>query len=334
VRSALSPFLLAAAFAYVVNPAITYFEARGLRRAQLVVVSYLCAMMLGFVAYAGLKSLIIDEAEHLRANAPSYYHQIKKIATVQQTRLTKSLPLPPQIAERALDSAMGSALESLQTIPSGFLLLIPLLMHALLIPFIGFFFLLDGPSGFDGLIQIIPSRYVEQAIHLASEIDTSLGNYLRGIIIVACAITLASFIGLVAIGVDNAVFIAILSGVSSFVPYLGAIIGALAGGTMAVYQYGTISSGMKVILLFVGIRLADEIFLQPIIAKHSVHLHPMVFLLALIVGGEMFGFLGLVFAIPAACILKALLTVVWSWYASEKRLTVASGPNCESVPYT
>ena len=180
----------------------------------------------------------------------------------------------------------------------------------------------------------MPSRYVEQAIHLTGEIDTALGNYLRGIIIVAFAIGLASFLGLFALGVDNAFAIAVLSGVTSFVPYLGVVLGLLVGGGMAWYQFGTVAAFLKVCALFLGIRFADELFLQPVIASTALHLHPMVNLLALIVGGEVFGFLGLVFAIPAACILKALIQVAWSWYASESGFELPAGTSCEAVPYT
>ena len=333
VHEALTPFLLAAAFAYVLNPVVSYFEARGLRRSQLVIAGYLCALALGLIAYAGLKSMIIEETELLQARAPQYLAQVQKMVYVQQAQLTKKLPLPPKIAEHALDSALGGVMHGLQDLPSHFLALLPFLAHAMLVPFIGFFFLLDAPDGVKAGIQALPSRYVEQAIHLLSEIDTALGNYLRGIIIVAAAIALASFLGLFAMGVDNAFLIAMLSGGSSFVPYLGAIVGALVGGGMAFYQFGTLSAAMKVVLLFVGIRLADEIFLQPVIAKHSVHLHPMAFLLALVLGGEMFGFIGLVFAIPATCILKALIQVTWSWYSSETGLD-AGAPGGSSVPYT
>ncbi len=333
VHEALTPFLLAAAFAYVLNPVVSYFEARGLRRSHLVVAGYALALALSLVAYAGLKSMILSETELFQSRAPGYLSQVQKLVYAQQVQLAKKLPLPPKITEHALESALSGALHALQELPAHFFALLPLLAHALLVPFIGFFFLLDAPDGVTAAIQILPSRYVEQAIHLLSEIDSALGNYLRGILIVAAAITLISFVSLVIMGIDNAIVIAVLSGASSFVPYLGAIVGALVGGGMAFYQFGTLSAAMKVVALFVGIRLADEIFLQPVIAKHSVHLHPMVFLLALVLGGEMFGFIGLVFAIPAACILKALVSVAWSWYSSERglALNLADGAG---VPYT
>ncbi|MDE2144159.1 MAG: AI-2E family transporter [Elusimicrobia bacterium] len=334
VREALTPFVLAAAFAYILNPLVVYFEARGLRRSHLVLAAYLAGSLLSYATCAGLRSILVEQVANLGVNAPTYAKQLQKFVAAEAIHLTQELPLPPKIVEHAVDAAVGSGIERLQALPTELLGLLPFLAHALLVPFIGFFFLLDGPDGYDQLIQSAPSRLVEQAIHLMGEIDTALGNYLRGILIVAAAITIVSFVGLFLMGVDNAFAIAALSGVTSFVPYMGAVVGLLVGGGMAWYQFGTAWAGVKVALLFVGIRVADEALLQPVIARHSVHLHPMVFLLALVLGGEVFGFLGLVFAIPAACILKALIKVAWSWYASESGLAAPYSSESEAIPYT
>jgi predicted PurR-regulated permease PerM len=333
-RQALAPFVLAAAFAYVVNPLVSYFEERGFRRSYLIVAGYLAAGFGLWTAYASLKPLLLEQAESLQAAAPGYFVQVQRFVAREQVLLMRQLPLPASASRHALETAAASILDTVQGLPGHLLLLLPVLAHALLVPFIGFFFLLDGPAGVEGVIQATPSRYVEQAIHLLSEVDTALGNYLRGILIVAFAIAVASYVGLLVLGVDNALAIAILCGVSSFVPYLGAVMGIVAGGAMAFYQFGTAAAVLKVFLLFVGIRMADEIFLQPVIAKHSVHLHPMVFLLALVLGGETFGFLGLVFAIPFACILKALVQVTWQWYSTEARLAPLESASGAGVPYT
>jgi predicted PurR-regulated permease PerM len=333
VRAALTPFLLAAAFAYVLNPVVSYFEARGLRRFHLVLCGYLGALALAVVAYAGLKSVILEETEMLQDRAPAYFQKLQKTAYAQQALLTKKLPLPAKITENALESAVGGALNTLQELPAHILALLPLLAHALLIPFIGFFFLLDGPDGVGGLIQACPSRLVEQAIHLLSEIDTALGNYLRGLIIVATVIFIISFLGLIALGVDNALIIAAISAVSSVVPYFGLVMGIVVGGAMAFYQFGAPMAAVKVALLFLAIRGLEETLIQPIIARHSLHMHAMTNLLVLILGGEMFGFLGLVFAVPAAGIIKALVSVTWSWYSSERGLDLGAAAGA-GVPYT
>ncbi len=333
LHHALTPFLLAAAFAYVLNPIVSNFEARGLRRGQLVVGGYLLAAAVGVFAYAGLKSLILSETELLQTRAPAYLAQLQKMALAQQDQLTKKLPLPPQVVEHALQSALGGALHLVQNLPSHILALVPFLALALLVPFIGFFFLLDAPDGVEHGIQLCPSRFVEQAIHLLSEIDTALGNYVRGLIIVVTVIFILSFLGLVALGIDNALLIAAIAGISSVVPYFGLAMGIVVGGAMAVYQFGTLWAAAQVAALFIGIRLVEEALIQPIIAKHSLHMHAMTNLFALIIGGATFGFLGLVFAVPAAGIIKALVSVTWSWYTSERGLDLGA-PEGAGVPYT
>lgn len=334
VHEALTPFVLAAAFAYVLNPAVAYFEARGLRRMHLISAGYLIAGGLTVLVYMGIKSFIVNETIQLGANGPLYLKKLQILSSVAEAKLAHKLPLPSNVSAKALDSVVTSGLERIQALPSQALGMVPLLLHFLLVPFIGFFLLMDASDGMESLIQATPSRYVEQEIHLLGEIDASLGGYLRGILITAAVIGAASFVGLVLLGVDNAAEIALLSGVCSVVPYMGAAIGIVVGGAMAWYQFGTMMAAVKVAVFFVAIRIADEIVLQPVISRRSVHLHPMVNLLVLVLGAEMFGFMGLVFAVPAACIMKSLIKVGWSWYASESGFDVPSGTSCEAVPYT
>jgi len=82
------------------------------------------------------------------------------------------------------------------------------------------------------------------------------------------------------------------------------------------------------------IRLADEAFVQPVVARHSVHLHPMIFLLSLMLGGKIFGFVGLLFAVPAACVIKALIGVAWDWYVSEAQLGPPHSVEGAHIPFT
>ena len=331
---ALIPFLLSFALAYVVNPVVNNFETRGLRRDHIVLGFYsLIALCISLLANYLLPT-VSGELAHLQEQAPVYFTNLQKLGADLQARVAHSLPYGRKAIESLSMKMYAPVIEQLQHVPGYLLGLFPLLSLLFLVPFITFFLLLDGASSISKGIQACPSRHVEQALHLISEIDTALGNYLRGIIIVALAIAAASFVGLSAMGVNYALAISVLSGISSFVPYLGAIIGALVGGLVAFFQFGTFAAAVKVVILFFGIRLADEALLQPIIAKHSVHLHPLIFLFSLMLGGEVFGLIGLVFAVPAACILKALLKVAWAWYSSEIQLNGPASYDSQGVPYT
>ncbi len=329
----LAPFLLSLGLAYVANPLISYFEVRGLRRSVTVIALYLSLALCLALAARSLLEILTTQLSFLQTEAPAYLSHAERHLAALKLWVARKVPYGSQIAKKWDARLVTPLLEQAQRIPGYLLGLFPLLSLLFLIPFISFFLLIDGPHAVGSLIQACPSRYVEQALHLLSEVDEALGNYLRGIVIVAASITAASFVGLLILGVDQALAVALLSGLSSFVPYLGAAVGAVLGGLVAVIQFGTLAAGLKVVALFVGIRLADEAFLQPLIARHSVHLHPLAFLLALMIGGELFGFLGLVFGVPAVCVLKALLKVTWSWYSTEARLKPAQTLEPIPVPY-
>ncbi|MFA6093873.1 MAG: AI-2E family transporter [Elusimicrobiota bacterium] len=332
VHAVLIPFVLSFALAYLVNPVINEFESRGFRREHVVLALYLLIAS-GIVISANiLLPAMAAELDMLQGRAQLYYSGIEKTFGVLQHDLAQKIPFGRVLMDRLSLKMYNPLMEQLPKLPSYILGLFPLLSLLFLVPFITFFMLMDAEAFLNKAVQACPGRHVEQALHIISAVDTSLGNYLRGIMLTAAAIGTASYIGLWTLGVDYALGVATLSGISSFVPYLGAILGALVGGLVAFFQFHTFAAPLKVILLFAGIRLADEALLQPIISKHSMHLHPLVFLLSLMLGGKIFGFIGLLFAVPTACVLKALMNVVWDYYLSHVPSARAT-PDGVDVPY-
>jgi predicted PurR-regulated permease PerM len=334
LRPVLIPFALAFAAAYILNPLAAAAEVRGLRRSVVVIGAFVLAGLTLAGAAGTLIPMGVSELSSLQQEAPAYAARLKLAWLDFQLMAAERLPFAAAHI-RDVDPAVVVAplLDTATHLPKYLMSAVPLLSLLFLIPFIGFFALLDGPNSITGMIQRCPSRYVEQMMHLSSEIDRSLGAYLRGLVIIALAIAAASYVGLKLLGVNQAFWISVLAGVTSFVPYLGAIVGMVVGGLAAAFQFGTMAAGLKVVLLFLVIRLADEIILQPYIAKHSVHLHPLLFLFTFMTGGDLFGFIGLLFAVPVACVIKALLTVAWSWYSSESHWSVEES-DAPPVPYT
>ncbi len=330
----LTPFALSATLAYIVNPVITYFEIRGIRRDVVVVGFY--ASVLGLLSVAGgaLAPAIGREMNLLQTNAPVYMTRFQASMDEAVSYVARRLPIGSEALEKYSQNMYDPLIKQFQNLPHYLVTVLPVLSLLFLVPFITFFLLMDGGGSINAVIQAIPSRYVEQSLYLLSEIENSLGNYLRGLFIVALAIATASWIGLEWLGVNYALAIAILAGVSSFVPYMGAIVGAVVGGMVAGFQFGTVKAGLWVVALFSGIRMADEALLVPIISKHSVHMHPLAYLLSMMIGGETFGFVGLVFAVPAACILKSLIKVWWDWYSSEGYFDTEAPFESTHIPYT
>lgn len=312
-----TPFALALAFAYILNPTIIQFESRGLKRGPVVAAIYLLA--LGAIALLMSHILPWLSYEWARAQnfAPTAVLKTQEFMMALPKRLNSALMLNPTQVEEWSKALYEPTMHQMQRLPGLLLGLFPVLSLLFLVPFISFFFVLESKNSVTRMIQACPSRYVEQALYLLAEIDTSLGNYLRGILLEAFAVGMLAYAGLWMLGLSHTGQIAVLAGVSSFVPYLGAAVGAAVGAVAALIQFGTLGAAMKVILLFAGVRFIDDWFLQPIITKHSVRLHPLAFLLSLMIGGQVFGFIGLVFAVPAACVVKSLVKVAWDWYESE-----------------
>lgn len=333
IHDALVPFMLSFALAYLLNPLVHYCEVRGMRREQVVLGIYLLVAAVITLTANWVLPAATREFALLEGKVPGYITRAKDLVGSIQYAAAHRLPFGSSLVESWNMKLYEPLMEQLPLIPQYVMGLVPLFSLLFLVPFITFFLLLDSPTLLQQAIQVLPSRYVEQALHVLSEIDTALGNYIRGVLIISGTIAAASWIGLSALGVNYPVAIATLAGLSSLVPYLGAAIGLVVGGLVAFFQFQNVTMPLKVAALFIGIRLADEALVQPVVAKHSVHLHPLLFLLSLMVGGKLFGFVGLLFAVPAACVLKALLMVSWDWYVSEAQTAPPQAVAGVEIPY-
>jgi len=336
IHRILIPFALGFAFAYVLNPIVMYFELTGLRRWVIVLCLFLAAGAALVLAAGSLTDLVTTQFTSVQTLAPTYMEKSRVLLAGYERNLIRRLPYGyATIVSKQIDQRVTEPIiDQLQKIPAYVLDLFPILSSLFLIPLVTFYMLLDGPDGIDRFIQACPSRYVEQALHLISEVDASLGSYLRGIIIEALVVTAASFVGLLILDINSALPIAILAGVCGFVPYLGAIVGGLVGGLVALFQFGNIWAFLRVAGLFTLIRFLDDWILQPIIARQTVHLHALMFLITLLIGGEFFGLAGLIFAVPVVCILKALFSVIWAWYMTETQLRPPEAVDLTPLPYT
>ena len=327
-KSAIFPFVLSAALAYILSPMIKYFEVRGIKRSYAVAGLYLGAGALLFLVVYLLFHFLSFELESLQQSWPAYAERIQLFVTNLNAKLVKSYPFLASLRmEQKLDHLLELA-------PQFILSLLPVLTLLFIVPFITFFMLVGGTSIIDYLLDHLPSRHAEIILHIASRIDGSLGNYLRGILTEAFVIFLIAFGGLLLLDLNYAAVIAILIGFSSLVPYLGAIVGAVLSSIVAYLQFGTIVPIIKILAFFTGIRFFDDWFLQPYIMKKAVDLNPAIILLALMAGAEIGGIWGVIFSIPVTCIIKEILQIAVELQETEFRWKPKPEPTRISIPYT
>jgi predicted PurR-regulated permease PerM len=207
--------------------------------------------------------------------------------------------------------------EVLSRMPSFAMGILPVLEIAFLVPFIGFFLIQEGPRLRDHILGWVPSRYVEMVLGLMVEIDNSLGKYVRGISLECLCVGCIALAGFWAIGLDYALQIAVVVGLANIVPYVGPVMGILLGGGVALFQWGSALGIVKVLAVCAAVRFIEDWFIQPAVMRSAVHLHPVLIVFALMSGAKLFGFWGLLFGVPIACMVKVLLEVLWPWYRSQ-----------------
>ena len=176
-----------------------------------------------------------------------------------------------------------------------------------IIPFLLFFFIKDARSMKKGFIDVVPNRYFEFSLNVLQKMDAQLGNYLRGQFSVALLVGSLATFALWLLDVDFFMVIGPVAGLANMIPYVGPAAGALLAIIASVFTTGEFQTIPGIVIAFAAIQLIDNSLLSPIVLARNVELHPMMILLAIVVGGKLFGVVGLLLAVPFTAIVKVII---------------------------
>ncbi|MEQ8659589.1 MAG: AI-2E family transporter, partial [Gammaproteobacteria bacterium] len=155
--------------------------------------------------------------------------------------------------------------------------------------------------------DLLPRRIEPTVSKLAREIDSVLAEFLRGQLTVMAALALIYTVGLWLVGLDLAFFIGLLAGLVSFVPYLGVIVGVIVAGAAAFLQFQDVLHLALVGAVFGVGQVLEGMVLSPLLVGDRIGLHPVAVIFAVMAGGQLFGFLGVLLALPVAAVIVVLL---------------------------
>ena len=175
---------------------------------------------------------------------------------------------------------------------------------SVVVPFVLFALLKDGPVLRRRAFRIVPNRYFEFAMTVFYKADAHLGGYLRGQALIALLVGSSTAIGLGLLGIDYYLVLGLITGLANFVPYLGFVVSASLSVLVSIVTTGGTGAVVSVVLLYVGLQTVENIVFQPIITGKNVSMHPALVLLAILVGGRVAGVFGMALAVPAAAVLK------------------------------
>ncbi len=221
----------------------------------------------------------------------------------------------PIADDQSIEDAVKSAVptvgklvgQGLKGVLAGGLGIVVTLLNLLLVPVFTFYLLRDWDRAIAGVDALIPGPQKPLVRRLATEIDSRLQAFVRGQLTVCLVLGVLYSIGLLVIGIDLAIAVGMVSGLLFIVPYLGTAVGIVVASALAVLAYGLDWHVVGVLGVYGGVQLVEGMVLTPGIVGDKVGLHPLVVMIALLVGGNLFGIAGMLLAIPVTAAAQVLL---------------------------
>jgi predicted PurR-regulated permease PerM len=183
-----------------------------------------------------------------------------------------------------------------------------------IVPFISFFLLKDSASIQKGLIHIVPNKYFEMSYWILKRVTLQLGRFVRGWIFDATFVGIFIGFGFYFIGLPNALPLGVIAGLGHLIPYFGPIIGGVPAIVLSIMLTGDLSQVPIIMLLVALTYTLDNGFVQPYVFSKSVDMHPIIIILLIIIGSELFGLIGMLLAVPSATVIKTAATEIYFAY--------------------
>ncbi len=337
----LTPFVLALLLGWLGDPLVDKLEQRGRSRPVAVTLVFLLMTLLLVLVLLILVPMIERQIVTLVEALPAYREWFLGTALpwVEQRFGFEISPwLDPQrvieLVREHWQQAGGLATTFFGTLSRSGFALIALAVNIVLVPILTFYFLRDWDKLVDQVAALIPRDHIATVTRLARESSESLGGFLRGQILVMFAQGAIYAIGMSLVGLRLGLLIGIIAGLISFVPYLGATIGIILALVAAVVQEGGFNWTLLLLVsaVFTIGQLAESYVLTPRLVGDKIGLHPVAVIFAVMAGGQLFGFLGMLLALPVAAIGNVLLRYAHERY-TQSRLYAGDKPKIVLDPY-
>ena len=309
VRHTVSSFLLSFVIAYLLDPVVTFLEKRGTRRLHAIIFLYSVLGILSFFFLAYFIPFVTMRWESLLRDLPRYLQQGKEIVLGWQVRLQ-----PSHGSEEwrwLLDTATDSLDTVMGTVGSWFYAFAGKMafniFNLVLAPILVFFMLIYKHEASEGIKSWIPFRWRAPMLVLGTEINESIGGYIRGQLFVSVIVAVLSAVALFVLEVDYALLNGIFAGLASILPFVGVIIATIPPLFFALIKFQSGLMLIKVVAAFAIIYFLEGYLVKPLVFKKSMDLNPLVTIIVVMAFGELMGFWGILLAIPITAAGKILL---------------------------
>lgn len=299
---------------FIFAPFVKFFEGQGFTRTISTLIVF---TIFGFLFYLGLSFVI-----------PKLFYQMDQvIVSLKDFSLNEELnslekkilgifPLfnKGELSKKVQEifaTSFNDAINHITTYVSG---IVSITAFLVIVPFITFYLLKDSAVILKELIHIAPNKYFEMSYWILKRITLQLGRFVRGWIFDATFVGVAIGFGFYFIGLPNALPLGVIAGIGHLVPYLGPVIGGVPAIVLSTMQTGDLSQVPVILMILALTYTLDNGIVQPYVFSKSVDMHPIIIILLIIIGSELFGLIGMLLAVPTATVIRTAATEIYFAY--------------------
>lgn len=323
LKGALTPLALALAIAYFLDPMVVRLKGWGVPRSVGIL-----APMLGVILVAALFAFvvvpaIVSQFGELAQKLPAYWSAALSWAIPQIESFGFQVPDTwteafHEVRSRFDLSRIGTLATALLSRLVGGL---GAVVGLIVVPVITFYMLAEFPAVKAGMISMVPPRYREDVFTRWAKVDSLLSGFVRGQLTVCAILAVLYGFGFWLLDVPMAVLIGLVAGAIAFIPYIGSATALLLAGLLCLLEHGTGVRLIGVGVWYVIVQNLEGFVLTPRIVGGSVGMHPMTVIVALLIGGNLLGFLGLIVAVPVAAIAQVFVREAVDGYRGSELYT-------------
>ncbi len=327
VGNILLPFIVAIIAAYFLNPAAYKIQKLGASRNVATIFITVSFFLAAIAAIALLAPVLYSQLLTFMHVIPSYVTYINENVLPVFSRLLQKID--PDTLEKAKDSiggASGYTIKFLAKIAANLLdsgmAALNLFSLVFITPVVTFYMLRDWDKILAKLNSYLPVQYADTIRAQAKEIDFILAGYIRGQTHVCLIIGTFYAVALTLANLEFSIFIGFATGILLFIPYVGMLFGFAVGMLVAFFQFGDLTHLGIIAGIFVIGQILESFFITPNLVGNKVHLHPVWIMFALLAGGAMFGFVGVLIAVPVAAVIGVLARFFIGEYLANKNRNI------------
>jgi predicted PurR-regulated permease PerM len=306
--------LLSATIAYLINPIVKIAESAMIKRKVAVAAIYLGIGVTFLVTAYFVFPHLRAEVNTLTANSPFFSQRFDEAVDAIENEIVASYPVADGLfsTKEVRYEKFNSFIEQqVADVPLLLSQLATIALAAVLIPFFSYFFLRDSRRITKFVLDRLPPRHIETTVAVWCEIDRTVGRYLRGVAIEGIVVGVLAALGLAILGVNYPLLLGVVTGCANVVPYLGPIIGGTAAVLVALVQFKSLSVVAQVVILYLSLKLLDLTVIQPLAVGKGNDLHPVLLIASIIIGGHVWGIVGMVIAVPMITITQRIATLLF-----------------------